>query len=201
MISLKNSSPSRIVLVGQRNSGVEQPIHLSPQASSTGTATTIESEFPHERGYRYTQDKLTALRAYRFGTDPRKEQTRDVAVRQFRAASCGHVERVRPVVPDVLKPLLWIGTRQTAQREQPRHEAQLRVSLARADDLRHLVEAREVAARLGCAFALRGHRGTRKIESKIAKGNEPAFFTLHDFCSSSLAQPKTLFNDPLTAGF
>ena len=57
----------------QRHSGVEQPIHLSPQASATGTATAIESEIPHERGERCTQDKLTALRAYRFGADPRQK--------------------------------------------------------------------------------------------------------------------------------
>ena len=40
----------------------------------------------------------------------------------FALPVCGHVERVRSVAPDVLKPLLRIGTRQTAQREQPRHE-------------------------------------------------------------------------------
>ena len=52
-------------------------------------------------------------------------------------------------------------------------------------------------ARSRCA----GTGAPGRSESKIAKGNEPAFFTLHDFCSSSLAQPKTLFNDPLAAGF
>ena len=55
------------------------------------------------------------------------------------------MERVRSVAPDVLKSLLRIGTRQTAQRKQTRHETDLGVRVARLNELRHLVELREVS--------------------------------------------------------
>ena len=67
--------------------------------------------------------------------------------------------------------MLLIPARQTAQRKQPRHETDLGVRFARADELRHLVELHEVTVRLGCAFALRWHLDARWVDS--AEGNEP----------------------------
>ena len=51
------------------------------------------------------------------------------------------------VASDVLKPVAWVGARQAAQREQPRHEADLRIGFARLHELRHLVEACEGTSR------------------------------------------------------
>ena len=67
--------------------------------------------------------------------------------------------------------LTWVGTRQAAQREQPRHETNFGVRVTHGDELRHLVELREVS-RLGCAFAAGWHRNAGQVEGKIADGNE-----------------------------
>ena len=40
-----------------------------------------------------------------------------------------HDERVRPVAPDVLKPIPWIRARQGTQGQEPRHEADFRLPL------------------------------------------------------------------------
>ena len=64
---------------------------------------------------------------------------------QFVTAAGQHVERVRAVHALVLQAVAGVAARQAAQCQEPRHEAQLRVRVTRADELRHLVERREVA--------------------------------------------------------
>ena len=60
----------------------------------------------------------------------------------------GHPERVRSVAPDVLFPVPWIGARQAAQRQQPRHEPKIGVCLARLDELIDLVKTGEMVPRV-----------------------------------------------------
>ena len=86
----------------------------------------------------------TGLRPYRFGAHPRQQQAREVAVGKFVSTSGNHVERERAVDALVFFLLAGVGARQTAQREQSRHETEIGVCLARADELRHLVEHGEV---------------------------------------------------------
>ena len=82
------------------------------------------------------EDEIAALRPHRLRADPRQEQTRQGAEGQLHArARSGHGERVRPIAPDVLKPGFWVRARQGAQGEQPRHEAEIGVRLARLDEL------------------------------------------------------------------
>ena len=97
---------------------------------------------------------------------PRQQQTRQGAVGQFVAAASHHVERVRPVDALELVPVFGVGARQRAEREQPRHETQIRVRVARGDELRHLVELREVS-RLASPRRLDGFGRPR---GKIAVG-------------------------------
>ena len=109
---------------------------------------TIHTEFVHELIQRPPEDQLAVLRPHRFGADPRQQQTRQVAEGQFVESARRHHQGVRPVAPDVLFPVPWIGARQTAQREQPRHEAEIGVGLARFDELIDLVQCGEVMPRL-----------------------------------------------------
>ena len=120
-----------------------------------------------------------------FGAHPGEEQTGQRAVGQLVSDSGDHPERVRPVAPDELFPVPWIGARQAAQREQTRQEPDISLHLARADELRHLVEAGEVVERLG-----RGGAGCQDAPAwklyrpgHVAEGNEPTSFTLHGFLS------------------
>ena len=106
------------------------------------------------------------MRPYRFGAHPRQQQTRQGAVGEFVAATGHHVERVRAVHALELVPVFWVGARQRAKRKQPRHEAQIRVRVARGDELRHLVELREVS-RLAASWQLDGFGRSR---GKIAVG-------------------------------
>ena len=70
----------------------------------------------------------------------------------------------------------WIGARQAAQREQPRHEPDISLRLARADELRHLVEAGEVVPRLGRGGAVCQDATVWQLDrpGQIAEGHEPA---------------------------
>ena len=70
---------------------------------------------------------------------------RQGAVGQFIAASGHHVERVRAVHALELVAGFGVGARQRAEREQPRHKAQVGVRFARGDELIDLVELREVS--------------------------------------------------------
>ena len=72
----------------------------------------------------------------------------EVAVGQFVVNPGGHGERERPIAPDILKLIAEVGARQRTEREHPRHEAQVGVRFTGRDELRHLVELGEVAARL-----------------------------------------------------
>ena len=103
---------------------------------------------------------------HRFGAHPRQQQTRQGAVGQFVAATSHHVERVWPVDALELVPIFWVGARQRAERKQPRHEAHIWVRVARGDELRHLVELREVS-RLASPRRLDGFGRQR---GKIAVG-------------------------------
>ena len=93
---------------------------------------------------RQAEVELTAPGPHGFGANPGEEQTGQRAVGQLVSDSGDHPERVRPVAPDELFPVPWIGARQATQREQTRHEPDIGLRLARADELRHLVEAGEV---------------------------------------------------------
>ena len=80
-------------------------------------------------------------------------------------------------------PIAGVGARQTTQREQPRHEAQLGVRVARGDELVDLVELREVSASLGRAFSARWRRDVWQVDTgdQLADGHEPSSFTFHTF--------------------
>ena len=66
-----------------------------------------------------------------------------------------------------------VAARQIAQREQPRHETDLDVGFAHADELPHLVELREVPR-----LAASGHVDAGQGEGEIADWNKPAAFLL-----------------------
>ena len=69
-----------------------------------------------------------------------------------------------------------IGAWQRTQREQPRHEPEIGVCLARANELVDLVETGEVVPRLGSTIAERFHRDTRQVNGNVADGNELTAF-------------------------
>ena len=117
---------------------------------------------------------------HRFGAHPRQQQTRQGAVGQFVAATSHHVERVWPVDALELVPIFWVGARQRAEREQPRHEAQIGVRFARGDELRHLVELREVS-RLAAAITAGWHRDVGQVDGNIADRNKPTAVLLFVF--------------------
>ena len=97
------------------------------------------------------------------------------AVRQFRVAVDGHGERVRAVVPHVLPAVPRIRSRQRAEGEQPRHEAEIGVGLARLDELIDLVQRGEVVPDLG-----RGGRQaatTRQVATGHGKSLEVAYLS------------------------
>ena len=153
-----------VLFADQRHGATKEPRHLitEPRPLAVYAAAAIlHAELSHELVQRPAEHQLARLRPYRFGAHPRQEQTRQVAVRQSRVDPGGHGERVRPVVTDVPNLRAGVTARQTAQREQPSHETKVGVSLARADELRHLVELREVVARLWCEIAARWHLDTR----------------------------------------
>ena len=81
---------------------------------------------------------------------------------------------IRSVAPDVLKPLLWIGTRQAAQCQQPRHEADIGFRFARLDELIDLVETGEVVPRLGCGWRQGAAVGQLDRPGDIADRHESA---------------------------
>ena len=114
------------------------------------------------------------LRPYRFGADPRQEQTRQVAVGQLVVNPGGNGERVRPVASDVSKLRAGITARQTAQREQPRHEAKIGVGFARLNELVDLVETGEVVQRLGRGWRQGATVGQLDRPGDIVEGNESA---------------------------
>ena len=120
------------------------------------------------------EDELAVLRPYRFGADPRQEQTRQVAVGQFVVDPGAHPERVRSVAADVLFLVAGVGARQAAQCEQPRHEAKIGVGFARLNELVDLVETGEVVQRLGHGWRQGATVGQRDRPGDIAEGNESA---------------------------
>ena len=61
----------------------------------------------------------------------------------------GHDQGVGAVDPLVLQPAARVGAGQGTQCHQPRHEAEIGVRFAGPDQLVHLIEAGEVAPRLG----------------------------------------------------
>ena len=60
-----------------------------------------------------------------------------------------HDELVWSVLTLVLMPVTGIGAGQAAQRQQPRHEAEIGVCFTGPDKLAHLIESCEVVAGLG----------------------------------------------------
>ena len=155
----------------------KEPAYLILEArplAVDATASILHAEFSHELVQRPAEDQLAALRPYSFGANPGQEQARDVAVRQFRVAVDGNGERVRAVVPHVLPAVPGIRSRQRAEGEQPRHEAEIGVGFARLDELIDLVKRGEVVPGLGRGG---GQAVTsRQVDRRghIIKGHEPA---------------------------
>ena len=100
-----------------------------------------ESEVP--------QEQLAALGAHRFGRHPGQQQAGEIAEGQPGFTHGGHDQGVGAVDPLVLQPAAGVGAGQGAERHQPRHEAEIGVRFAGPDQLVHLIEAGEVAPRLG----------------------------------------------------
>ena len=72
--------------------------------------------------------------------------------------------------------------------QAPKGGSGIGVRLARADELRHLVELREVSS-LAAAITAGWHTDAGQVEGQIAEGHEPATFLLHAFLSFVLADP------------
>ena len=141
------------VRVDERHAATKEPAHLIPQPRSLPVrpATPIgQAELVHELIEGPAEYQLAGLRPHRFGTHPRQEQARQVAIGQARIDPGGHGERIRAVAPDVLFSVAGVSARQGAQREQPRHKAEIGILLARVNELVDLVETGEVVPRPWC---------------------------------------------------
>ena len=101
-----------------------------------------------------------------------------IAKGQFVAWTRLHVERVGAIDALVLFTVAGIGAGQRAQRQQPRHEAQIGVRFAGRDKLVHLIGLGEVVARLGRSFADRLDRPVQ-IGDDFTDRNQLAALTLH----------------------
>ena len=160
------------------------PLVLESGAVPSATAAVVgDADLPHERGEGPAEHELAAPSPHGFRAHPGQEQTGQRAVGQLVSDSGDHPERVRPVAPDELFPLPWIGARQAAQREQTRHEPDISLCLARADELRHLVEAGEVVPRLWRGRRQSATVGQLDIGGHVAEENEPVSFTRHRLLS------------------
>ena len=103
------------------------------------------------------QEQLAALGADRLGGDPGQQQAGEIAEGQPGFPHGSHDQGVGAVDPLVLQPAAEVGAGQGAERHQPRHEAKIGVRFAGPDQLVHLIEAGEVAPRLGRGLAERSH--------------------------------------------
>ena len=97
-----------------------------------------------------------------------------IPVGQSRRLSAGtHNQGVWPVAPDVLFPVPWIGARQTAQREQPRHEAEIGLRFARLDELINLAQRGGMVPSL-CRHYPPARDDARQRAGHVADGHKPA---------------------------
>ena len=153
-------------LVEQRDRAAKEPLHLiaepRPNTRYPTAITTQDPELLHEFIERSPKHQLAVLRPHRFGTHPRQEQARQRAVGQLCVTRGGHDQLIWTVGALELEPVAGVGALQTAQREQPRHEAEFGVGLARLNELVDLVETGEVVPALGVQTVLgRDHRAAR----------------------------------------
>ena len=116
-----------------------------------------------------------------------RSRTRQRAEGQLVSAAGRHVERIWAIAPDVLQPLLWVGARQAAQREQPRHEPEIGLRFAGLDELIDLVQCGEVVSCLE-----RGRPGGQAVTTgpldrpgDVAEGNKSVSFLLFVFTHRS----------------
>ena len=103
------------------------------------------------------RNNLTTLGPHRFGRDPGQQQTRQIAEGQPGLTHSGHDQGVGAVNALVLKLVAGVSAGQGTQHRQPRHEARVGVRFTGPDKLFHLIEADEMAPRLGRRFAKRLH--------------------------------------------
>ena len=140
------------IFVGQLDMSVEEPLHLVVNSRALASSSSTDGgqvQLAHELGERGAQEQLAAMGADRFGRDPGQQQAGETAEGQAGFPDGGHDQGVGAVDPLVLQPAAGVGAGQGAERHQPRHEAEIGVRFAGPDQLVHLIEAGEVAPRLG----------------------------------------------------
>ena len=81
-----------------------------------------------------------------------------------------------------IPPVAGVGAGQRAERQEPRHEAQIGVRFAGRNKLIHLIGLGEVVARLGRSFAECLHRPVQAAGG-FPDGNQLTTLTLHDLFS------------------
>ena len=184
-----NSSPetSSTIRMETRSTLITSKVISTTFSSSLSTSCCFESSFEMSRrrlsflACRSSTDAPVSFNCAAalgrsptdsLGRDPRQEQAGQVSVGQLRCASGSHDERVRVVAPNVFVPAAGVRARQATQRKHVRYEAELGVRFARADELRHLVEACEVMQRLGSD-------GEFDRLGNVAERNEAVSFTRH----------------------
>ena len=131
-----------------------------------------ESDFPRTS---------TRLRVpHRFGRDPGQQQARQVAVGELVAAARDHVEREWPVDALVLFAVAGVASRQGAERQHPRHEAEVGVRFAGPDQQVYLIGNGEAPLCRGRGVADRLH-GAAHTGEGITDRNQLAALSLHGF--------------------
>ena len=137
--------------VCQLNGALEQPLHLvveSGYVPAGAAATALDAELHHELAECRAEAQRSALRSDHFGADPRKQQARQVAVRQLRLSGPGEGQSPWTVGPGVLEAVARIRPGQRAEREQSHHEPGVGLTLAGRDQGVGLVVAVPVVDRL-----------------------------------------------------
>ena len=86
---------------------------------------------------------------HRLGAKPSDQEAGKVAEGELVVSSRHYDQLVRAIGAFVLMPVSGIGAGQGAERQQPRHEAEIGVRFAGPDKLVHLIGLGEVVDRLG----------------------------------------------------
>ena len=123
-----------------------------------------------------SRDQLAALGPHRLGADPGQQQARQAAIGELVPSRSAQSQPEGTVYSLVLVPVSGVGARQAAQRQQPCHEPQISVRFAGPDKLVHLIEAGEVAPRLGWRLPERRYRPVQAGED-FSSGNQVIPFT------------------------
>ena len=130
------------------------------------------------QGRPLTLTSVTPVNSWTDSPAMRLRGMRDVAERLLNVATLGAdiVERLISLL--VLKAIAGVGAGQGAQRQQPRHEASIRVRFAGRDKLVYLIGEGEAPPRRWWGFAERLD-GAAQIGQGFPDGNQPVALTLH----------------------